>query len=508
MAEPFAYDVVEYPSAPLPQAHPGHVAAVARLFGLDPAPVDRCRYLEIGCGDGMHLISCALGVPGGTFVGIDLSSVAIDRGNRILAEMGLTNVKLYAADLTRWEPPAERFDYVVSHGLYSWIPAPVRDALLGLIARCVSPNGVGYVSYNTYPGCFIRRMVWEMMRQHTAGITDPQEKTSQAIEFVKFLHAGQPEKPDPFLVTFGNELKSILDERLTGLLYHDDLSDVNDPVYVQQFAAHAGRFGLRYVAEVEPNAMAVLAFSPQVAQVLDQMADQDVVQKEQYMDYLRLRRFRQTLLSPDGGRPRKTPDPAAVKVLAVSGAPKAESTPVDLKAGVAVSFTRVSGAAARTDSDIGKAALSVLADRWPARVWFPDLLAAAAGKLGREPTAADADTLADLLARVWMTTLVELNGHVPRYVETVSERPVASPLARIQVRTQPLAFTMLSTPMLFDDAPSRRMVQLLDGTRTREQIAKEIASEFAPDKRPDPAALRAGIDQRLERMARGGLLVG
>ena len=106
MAEPFAYDVVEYPSAPLPQTHPGLLFAVARMFGMDPAPAERCRYLEVGCGDGSHLVAGATGLPDATFVGIDLSSVAIDRGNRVIAELGLSNVTLYAADLTRWEPPA------------------------------------------------------------------------------------------------------------------------------------------------------------------------------------------------------------------------------------------------------------------------------------------------------------------------------------------------------------------------------------------------------------------
>src|SRR5262245_50277283 len=154
MPEPFSYDVVEYPSAPLPQIHPGQLFSVARLYGLDPAPVERCRYLEIGCGDGAHLIACAYGIPNATFVGIALSSAAIDRGNRVIAELGLPNVRLCAADLTQWEPPARRFDYVVAHGLYSWVPALARDALLGLVARCLPPSGVGYVSYNAYPGCF------------------------------------------------------------------------------------------------------------------------------------------------------------------------------------------------------------------------------------------------------------------------------------------------------------------------------------------------------------------
>ena len=507
MAEPFSYDVVEYPSAPLPQVHPGHLFAVARLYGLDPAPPARCRFLEVGCGDGAHLIACAADLPDATFVGIDLSAVAIERGNRMIAEFGLPNVTLYAADLTRWEPPG-RFDYAVSHGCYSWVPAPVRDGLLALIARSLTPHGVGYVSYNAYPGCFVRRMVWEMMKRHTTGITDPGEKSGQALEFVKFLRAAQPEKPGPELATYAKELDDILAEKHPGLLYHDDLSDTNEPVFFQQFAAHAAEHRLRFVAEAEPNVMATRALPKAVANVLDGMAAEDVLDKEQYLDFIRLRRFRQTLLAADGRPPQAEPDAARVPELAVSGKAKPDPDPCDLAAGAAVSFANKNGAMARTDLPIAKAALTVLAPLWPGRVWFADLVKLAAAALGRAPTPADADDLAGFLVRVWETGLVELHGHVPRYAAEVSARPVASPIARLMLRTGSIAATVFLTPMLFDDAPSRRMVQLLDGTRTLDDVARELATAFPPEGRPDPAALRAGVEQRLARMAHGGLLVG
>src|SRR5688572_19939844 len=129
MTAPFAYDTVEYPSAALAQAHPGHLHAVSRMFGVAAAPVEECRYLEVGCGDGTHSIAAGLALPGATFIGVDLSAAAIERGKRVIAELGLSNVSLYATDLTRWDPPAGGFDYVVAHGLYAWVPHVVRDGL-------------------------------------------------------------------------------------------------------------------------------------------------------------------------------------------------------------------------------------------------------------------------------------------------------------------------------------------------------------------------------------------
>jgi SAM-dependent methyltransferase len=505
---PFAYDVVDYPTAALPQAHPGHLHAVARMFGCDPAPVDGCRVLEIGCGDGTHLIAAAIGLPAATFVGLDLSASAVERGNARIAELGLRNVSLHAADVTAWEPPPEPFDYAVAHGLYSWVPPAVRDAVLDVYRRALAPTGIGYVSYNTYPGCYVRRMVWEMLRFHTADFPEPTTRIAQAHELMKFLVAGLPAEKTPAAALFGHELDALQNDHHPAVLYHDDLSPTNDPVYFHQFAAHAGRHGFRFVAEAEPSAMEPRAFPPAVAGLLHGMADRDVTLKEQYLDFLRLRRFRQTLLAKDGRPPRAEPDPAAVRTLAVSGHPKPDGE-VDLRPGVAVTFRAGKGAVARTDQPLGKAALVVLAENRPRWIRFGELAELAAATLGQPPPPEpELAALADLLTATWMTGMIDLHGHRPAYQDTVTARPTACPLARAQVRAGSLATTRLHTTMRFEDAPSRRLVELLDGTRGREEIAAGVAAVLPPDRCPPPEVLRVGLDEQLERMARGGLLVG
>lgn len=505
----FAYDAVEYPTVALSQAHPGHLHAVARMYGLDPVPPDRCRYLEIGCGDGTHLIACALALPGATFAGIDLSATAVERGTRMIAELGLPNVTLYAADLTTWQP-ADGFDYAVAHGLYSWVPPPVRDGLLGLLARVLPPHGVGYVSYNTYPGCYVRRMVWEMLRFHTADVADPGEKVRQAVEMARLLIAGRrpATAEDAAAALLDPELNRIVQDEDPRVLYHDDLGEVNDPVYFHQFAAHAGRAGLRFVAEAEPQLMETRGFPPTVAGVLAGLASRDVLRKEQYLDFLLVRRFRMSLLARDGAAPAADPIAARITELGVSGNPKPERSPVDLAPGAAVTFTAARGATARTDLPIGKAALGVLAERWPGRVPFADLARAAAGKLGREATPADTAALAEFLTAVWSTGMIGLHGDQPRYVETVSARPMASPLARLQARTGPMVTSLLHNTVRLDDAPSRRMLEVMDGTRNLVQIAAEVLAAIPPEKRPPPTAFRAALDQKLQGLARAGLLVG
>lgn len=494
MTTTFAYDVVEYPSAALPQAHPGHLFAVARMFGLNPAPADTCRYLEVGCGDGTHLIACAADMPASAFVGIDLSAVAVERGRRLVAELGLSNVSLYAADLTTWEPPAGGFDYAVAHGLYSWVPTPVRDVLLELLARCLRPTGVGYVSYNAYPGCYVRRMVWEMLRYETAGVTEPGEKLRKARETMEFLTSGLPADGGPVAALYRHELNALLTAQDPSVLYHDDLGVVNDPVYFHEFASHAKRFGLRFVAEAEPNAMDPRAFPPAVAAALTDTAERDPLAKEQQLDFLRLRRFRQTLLSPDGGSPRAAPDPGAITRLAVSGNAAPQSDPADLAEGVAVTFAGGPESTARVELPIVKAALVELAGRWPGRVPFPELVLHAAARLGRGPHLEDGFLLTDWMTSLWMAGMVALHGHRPRYSGVVTAHPVASPLARAQAARGATVTTPFHASMQLSDA-ERALVRLLDGTRDREQLA---AQGSPPEE----------LERTLDRFAKAGLLVG
>jgi methyltransferase-like protein len=507
MSEPFAYDTVEYPTTGLPSIHPGHLFAVARMFGCRPAPVDRCRYLEYGCGDGTHLVACAMGLPEATFVGVDLSATAIARGHQLIADLGVTNVQLVAADVTAWTPPAGEYDYAVAYGLYSWVPPVVRDAVLAGMHAALAPHGLGYLSYNTYPGSHLRQSVWEMMRHHTAHIADPVRKFREATDLLKFLLAGIPvEGRLPPVSAFCHEMAYLLTERNPAVVYHDDLSAVNDPVYFHQFVAHAGRHGLRFVAEAEHALMNTATHPPVVADVLNGMAARDVTLREQYLDFLRQRRFRQTILAKDGRPPLARPEPSAVVELSASSQLTVEGDTSDLTSAAELSIQRKE-VVARTTDPLTKAAMLTLAEVSPKRLPFEVLLKAAVGRLGREATADDRERLCGILTESWMTGLLDLHGHVPSYVEEVSERPVACPFARNRARAGGVIGTRLFKHQTFDDALMQVFLNL-DGTRTADQLAVELAEACSPETRPEPAALRPRIDASLREMARNGLLVG
>src|SRR5712692_4297077 len=146
------YDEIPYPNLSHVQSHPDALATLATLLGLAPAPIDRCRVLEIGCATGGNLIPMALSLPGSSFLGIDSSARQIEMGQAAVAAVGLGNVQLRQMDIRQVTPELGEFDYIIAHGVFSWVPKDVRDQLLTICKQNLAPNGVAFVSYNVYPG--------------------------------------------------------------------------------------------------------------------------------------------------------------------------------------------------------------------------------------------------------------------------------------------------------------------------------------------------------------------
>ena len=182
-----SYDEIPYDCSVFSYTHPSCLATWATLLGMAPPPVDRCRLLELGCGNGANLIPMAHDLPDSRFVGVDLSPRQIAMGQEIVDALRLPNIDLRAFSITDIDESFGQFDYIVCHGVYSWVPAAVQDKILSICKQNLAPNGVAYVSYNTYPGWHIRGMIREMMGFHVRQFADPKERVQQAKALLEFL---------------------------------------------------------------------------------------------------------------------------------------------------------------------------------------------------------------------------------------------------------------------------------------------------------------------------------
>src|SRR5271169_6418311 len=181
---PTAYDEIPYPGSAFSRTHPDRLAVMAILFGMAPAPVARCRVLEIGCGDGGNLIPMAFGLPESSFTGVDLAESAIARGQELIGRLGLRNIQLRYLDLMDVDSGFPEFDYIIAHGVYSWVPPQVAEKILDICKSHLAEQGVAFVSYNTYPGGHLLDTIREMMQFHMRNIHIPRERLRQARELL------------------------------------------------------------------------------------------------------------------------------------------------------------------------------------------------------------------------------------------------------------------------------------------------------------------------------------
>jgi len=126
-----------------------------------PPDIRKCRVLELACADGSNLIPMACALPESVFLGIDLSQRQVKAGQQTIAALGLTNIELRPLDIREVDESFGTFDYIIAHGIYSWVPADVQDRILEICRERLSENGVAYISYNTNPGWRMRGMMRE-----------------------------------------------------------------------------------------------------------------------------------------------------------------------------------------------------------------------------------------------------------------------------------------------------------------------------------------------------------
>jgi SAM-dependent methyltransferase len=473
------YDEIPYPSLPRPQSHPSQIAALAAIAGMTPPPVSQWRVLEIGCGDASNLLPLAFEYPEGRFTGVDRAALPLARGRDMAAKLGLANLHLYEADLLAWQPEGE-FDYIIAHGFYSWVPVEVRDRLLALCAAALSPGGVAYVSYNALPGSHLRRYVWDLLKFHTRHAAASQSRIEEAHELARLMAARPADEPGRAAIR--KEMENLL-ERGAEAIFHDDLAEPNDPVYLLDFIGHAARYGLQYLGDAEPVRDDVRELP---------LPAEDWFEARQYGDFLNCRKFRESILCRKDIPLHRTLSLDRFRPLAAASRVK----PAEPQADGAQKFELSQGRSLTTNHPLVKDVLCFLASRWPGSV------AVAGLPLGGYPP----EDAADMLMRLVEAEAIQLWQQPPRVATAIGERPVASALAHMQLS---LGLTMVTNQrhqsIDLPDESGRALISLLNGSRDREALVAAMG-RVAPGP-ADPAAIARSLEVSLQEMLRLCLLV-
>ncbi len=474
------YDEVLYVGQPYAKTHPDRLATLATLHGMEPASVQNCRVLEIGCGDGANLVPMAAALPRSKFVGIDFAAQPVARAQRMARDLDLENVRIMQRDLRDFPQDAGPFDFIIAHGFYSWIPPDVRRLLMPVIARHLAPNGIAYVSYNLFPGCKVRQAVWDMLKFHTKDCTDLRSKLVAARSLIALM-ANSGSTSDDGENTLRLEFQK-LTQVSDSALCHDDLNAINTPVYFGDFVADAAASGLAYLVDSDLVAVSTGDFGPNVHDMLGRM---DRLAVEQYLDFLRFRPFRSSLLCRAPALPEFRLRPEGVAAMRASPS-------------LVVRRARAANQSITYTSDHARAVVEYLLQRWPGNVLATEL----AAMLGdRSPhTRADVGDSAStyaMLAELYLSGVVDLRARDVSPALGASERPVVFAPARWMGRDADVVPNLYHDGVQLGDPVGRKLVTLLDGTRTRADVLAALGGVRAgPANAQHIDAAIAGLAQR------------
>jgi len=502
---------------PIAATQPDQLAAVAQLRGLAPADVAHARVLELACGDGGNLIPLAERYPDATFLGIDPSPRSIDAATSEARALELTNIEFRPSSLLAIASSLGQFDYILAHGVYSWVDTASRRRLLEICRDHLAPQGVAYVDYLTNPGWQAHSVLGAAMRYEGRGRSSWPERMVAGRKLAEFLRASLDTEL-PYVEWLGGALTPVLAQ--TDDYVRDQYLRPTHAVYLREFLADARAHSLEYLGDGTQGVRYTDYLHPQTERSLDALTT-DPLAKEQVRDILQNKGHRQTLLGHHGNSLERTLLVERARGLYLSARLVAkEGAAIDTPA--PTTFTGADGLSVTTPVPAMKAAIKRLANAWPGAIEFGELVdnvvGAAAAARGDAVPPDEVQRLQINLLRCCSGGIIHMHGAAPSFVTRISDRPAAGRLARWRSARSEIVTNRKHEQVRLDPV-DRNLLQYLDGTRTVVEVIDVLADAaergtlvVVEDGREAPLErrreiLRAAVPESLERLAKHAFLI-
>ncbi len=486
-----------YISLPIAYTDPSRLAALATLHGLAAPAAASARVLELGCASGGNIIPLAARRPRSRSLGIDLSDRHIAIGHARIAALGLDNVRLMRADIATLGLPDDlRFDIIVCHGVYSWVPATARAAMLTLCGKHLAPDGLCAISFNVLPGWHLRQAVRHICRAEDDAAAPPMQRAT-ALRALLADVARTSNDTTPYGRLMRREAAS-LSRMPASYLLGEFLVEHNEPVAFRDFAAEVARHGLAYLCEGDIATTLPETLLPAAATRIHQLANTQADTRlgvQHYLDLFSGRPFRRAVLVRSGR----------------IGAASALEAAAQRLAGLHLAATRLGtraparpAPAAQAPPPASDRTLARLAAVAPATLPVADLVH------GDEPC-----SVADIWALIRSGRAVAHSepivvGRAPPPLgqgQTARARLHAfAPARQDAAAGQPWA-TSLAHAAAPIDASARLLLPLLDGSRTLRDLVDLVAAQAAPEAGGGVRQAETLVQSTLTQLASAGLLM-
>ena len=480
--DPTTYDQVPYSINAYPLTHPCHVATVARLFGQEPADPTKARVLELGCGHGGNILPMAEQLPESSFVAVDLSETQINNARTIAKAAQLENIEFHHKDLSTIDKDFGSFDYIIVHGVYSWIPDSAKDHLLRICKENLNPNGIAFVSYNTYPGWRFKESIRDMLLIHTERFEKPIDILKNAKGLLNFLEAATKQQDTPYAKFLKQELERLKAAEDT-YLFHEMLEENNHPIYFRDFFKKVTEKGLAYLGDSSTKTMVTMGLDKETRETLEK-ATKDIITREQYLDFLRNRTFRQSLLCHNDNQINRAIQAKPFKDF-VYRSVLTNKTGINLDDGIPVEFTTRNEVRITVRRSLEKAVLYELQKSNPIYLKYDDLIERARHTLESVISDQEFESQEKGLY-VNLFNLYQIDGltmlsYSPNFVDYVSERPLVSRLGRAQAELGIRLISRTHIGIKMDNFHNQ-VVTMLDGENSVDDIIKRLVEATGPNK--------------------------
>ncbi len=510
------YDALPYPGYSFPETHLSRLAAIGRLHGLDAPDPRRARVLELGCGTGINLLAMAQLFPDARFHGVDVSSVHTHQAIATAQATGICNTTFRCLDLLSLEKDPNGYDYILCHGVYSWVPDHVRQAILGIIRESLRPAGIALLSYNCRPGWDFRGALRGMMLMHAGEKDSIGERVIRSRDLMRFL-TNEVSKETAY-GRFLQEESAYLEGREDAYIAHEMLEAENKAFYLRDFMKEASDYGLSYLGDARAMVTGVEELRPAPANWIREAASTPL-EREQYLDFIRMRMFRSTLLCRTGIGTSESSESSRIGGLQVCGWIRLKQP---YGAGLPAVVTTREGAEISLNHPVAAVLFSRLAELGELPVEGSTLLDEVIQRMENIPEAGNPSRwrgdLETLLLRGYRKGMLDLRIAFPQgpTASPIPDLPRTLPLARWQVAHK-LPVSGRDLALFRPDALTGKMIMLCDGSQRKEELLTLLArsyeaGEFAiagiagRDLQQIHQILEAGYDEMIRRLEALGVL--
>ncbi len=252
------YDKYHFISKPSLERHLEKISCVSMLWGLNVSALNEACVLELGCGAGDNLIPMALSYQDSYFVGVDISHSQVKKGNENIKKLGLKNIILIEKDFSKFalsdikfedkKKKIKEFDYIIMHGVFSWVSDKARRSALKIIKKYLSLNGVSYISFNSYPGCVFRDLLIKLLRKNDDSKKSLEDRVKNIRERLSFLEECLQDGSSFYSLGLKNEVMNVINLS-DSFIVNEILNDEYRSFTLESFIKEIKKYGLYYLSD-------------------------------------------------------------------------------------------------------------------------------------------------------------------------------------------------------------------------------------------------------------------